>query len=216
MMKALVDKITLNVGGKEMTFSEEQLGAILEEYFSNTTETKEEASGTKQPTPPVEDEWFEVDPLAIDRSLFDQARGDKEQERTRQTILEAFAEVDANPEKYARPFKTMMPEKYWRSNRLVVELKALAEKLGDHMADWIEQALEWAQRIFNGESWKELCNQADTANWYRLVVWENGYARLVGGSRRDYCIYPASDVSSSSYGSNDWFDDTVPLVVLYK
>ena len=31
------------------------------------------------------------------------------------------------------------------------------------MADWVEQAFEWAQRISNGESWKTICNDADTA-----------------------------------------------------
>ena len=80
----------------------------------------------------------------------------------------------------------------------------------------MEQALEWAQRICNGESWEAVCNDADTANWYRLVVWKNGYGRLVGGSRNRNFYSPASDVDNYDYNSNYWVDYTVPLVVLKK
>ena len=163
---------------------------------------------------PEEGKWFEVNPQAINQELFQKERDDRRQERTRQLILEAFAEMKSNPGKYGRPFKTMMPEKTWHS-KTVANLKELASRLGDHNADWVEQALEWAQRIHNGESWEAVCNRPDTANWYRLVVWKNGYARLFGGSVKGDDYYPASDVISCDYNSPDIFSYAVPLVVLY-
>ena len=119
------------------------------------------------------------------------------------------------PEKFGRPFKTMMPEKTW-SSRTVSELKKLACRLGGHNADWVEQALEWAQRIHNGESWEAVCNEPDTANWYRLVVWKNSFVRLIGGSVEVNDASPASDVSSYNYYSYDESYIAVPLVVRYS
>lgn len=202
-------KVTLQVNGREMTFSEKELIAILEEHFSSKTTTSKVAQK------PTEDEWFEVNPLTIDQKLFEEKRNNKMQEATRQLILEAFVEMKNNPEKYGKNFKTMIPKKEWES-KTVAELKELACKLGDHNADWIEQALEWAQRIANGESWKSICNDADTANWHRLVVWKNGYARLVGGSVDLGENVPASDAVSAYFDSDKYLDCGVPLVVLYE
>lgn len=206
-------KITLPIHGRERTFSEKELIAILEKYFSN--EATEQATTAKVAQVPTEDQWFEVNPQTINQSLFKKNRKDERQERTRKLILEAFAEVKSSPEKYGRKFKTMMPKKTWTS-KTVAELKQLACEFGNHNADWVEQALEWAQRICNGESWEAVCNNADTANWYRLVVWKNGYARLVGGLRN--CDYgnPASDVDVYDCNSFDRIFSTVPLVVLYE
>lgn len=185
----------------------------MEKYFSN--EATEQATTAKVAQVPTEDQWFEVNPQTINQSLFKKERKDERQERTRKLILEAFAEVKSSPEKYGRKFKTMMPKKTWTS-KTVAELKQLACEFGNHNADWVEQALEWAQRICNGESWEAVCNKADTANCYRLVVWKNGYARLVGGSRNYNVLNPASDVFDYDYGSFNCIYDTVPLVVLKK
>ena len=163
---------------------------------------------------PEEGKWFEVNPEAINQELFQEKRYDRKQEWTRHLILEAFTEMKNNPGKYGRPFKTMMPAKAWDS-KTVAELKELASSFGDHNADWVEQALEWAQRIHNGESWEDVCSEPDTANWYRLVVWKDGYARLIGGSDMHNDDSPASDVGHSDYYSNNRVDCTVPLVVLY-
>lgn len=206
-------KITLPIHGRERTFSEKELIAILEKYFSN--EATEQATTAKVAQVPTEGQWFEVNPQTINQSLFKNERKDERQERTRKLILEAFAEVKSSPEKYGRKFKTMMPKKTWTS-KTVAELKQLACEFGNHNADWVEQALEWAQRICNGESWEAVCNNADTANWYRLVVWKNGYARLVGGSRYYNDNIPASDVNYSDFNSISRFNYTVPLVVLYE
>ena len=206
-------KITLPIHGRERTFSEKELIAILEKYFSN--EATEQATTAKVAQVPTEDQWFEVNPQTINQSLFKQNRKDERQERTRKLILGAFAEVKSSPEKYGRKFKTMMLKKTW-TFKTVAELKQLACEFGNHNADWVEQALEWAQRICNGESWEAVCNNADTANWYRLVVWKNGYARLVGGSRCNGNFYPASDVDFIDCYSSRRICNSVPLVVLYE
>lgn len=206
-------KVTLPIHGREKTFLEQELIAILEKYLSN--EAIEQTTTANVAQVPTEDQWFEVNPQAINQSLFQKKRKDERQEKTRKLILEAFAEVKSSPEKYGRKFKTMMPKKTWIS-KTVKELKQLACELGDHNADWVEQALEWAQRICNGESWEAVCNNVDTANWYRLVVWKNGYARLVCGSRDSFNYHPASDVSDYDYNSGDRIRSTVPLVVLYE
>lgn len=165
---------------------------------------------------PTEGKLFEVNPLGIDRSKFEKPMSDQQQEWTRQIIQEAFNEVDKNPEKYASAFYTLMPEKKWQGHKTVAKLKEYAKDLGGQTADWVEQALEWAQRIFNGESWEAICNNTDTAKWYRLISWKNGYCRLVGGSRNNYDIYPASYVGDYDYFSNFRVNYTVPLVVLKK
>ena len=164
---------------------------------------------------PAEGKWFEVNPSAIDQQLFKKNRKDWRQEATRKLIQEAFTIVKENPEKYGKPFQTMMPKKEW-SSKTVVELEKLAESLGDQIADWVHQSLEWAQRIANGESWETICNEPDTANWYRLVLWNNGHACLVGGSRKVNDHAPASRGVLYHYHTSNCFDDTVPLVVLYK
>lgn len=204
-------KVTLQIDGKKRTFSNVENISIEEEKVKSSTEDKNYEVAQK----PTEDEWFEVKPQAINQKLFEKKRKDTRQEATRQLILEAFAEMKNNPKKYGRNFKTMMPKKDW-SSKIVAQLKEMAYKLGDHNADWVEQALEWAQRIANGESWEDICNKPDTANWYRLVVWKNGYARLVGGSVANSYNYPASDVGN--YDCYDYYIlyDTVPLVVLYE
>ena len=166
---------------------------------------------------PTEGKWFMVNPLTIDQNLFKEKRENSRQEATRQFILEAFEEMKKNS-KYARPFKTMMPEKTWNRKNVGV-LKKLAQSLGDHNADWVEQALEWAQRIANGEAWKDICNKKDKANWYRLVVWKFG-ARIVGGSRLEEASAiinnsPASDFTTSGSVIFGNIYDTVPLVVSY-
>ena len=206
-------KITLQIGGRKMTFSESELIEILENHFANQKEThKQKEHKTMQK--PTEGKCFEVNPKAINQNLFSEKRKDSRQEQTRQIILEAFTKLSEEPEKYGRPFKTMIPEKTW-SSKTVKELKEIANNLGDHMADWVEQALEWAQRIVNGDTWEAVCNKADTENWYRLVIWKNGYSRLVGGACKNSVNLPASNVRNRNFYSNDSLYFSVPLVVLY-
>lgn len=202
-------KITLTVNGREVTLSEEELICILEKHFNNETEEV-------QPKTPREEEWFSVNVLEIDRELFSEKREKYWEENARKMILEAFSEVDANPERYARTFETFMPKKVWEVCVPVREYQLFCHKLGGHMADWVEQALEWAQRIANGESWDTICNQADTANWERLILWKNGFVRIVGGSQKmkhhDSAVYI---YHNEEYGDADKIRNVVPLVARY-
>ena len=167
---------------------------------------------------------FPVNPSGIDRKLFQEEREKSEQEKTRKLILEAFANVDEYPERYGKPFKTLMPKKTWE-RKDVSDLIELANNLGDHEADWVEQALELAQRISNGESWEDICDTLDTARWFRLVKWKNGDYLRVGGSRefnnsysasyfRYLNFYSASDVRKLGCNFDNEVTFTVPLVVL--
>ena len=191
----------------------------LEIVFNDEREeqiTNEECHAVDVAQTPTEGKLFEVNPLEIYQSKFEKPMSNRQQEWTWYIIQEAFAEVDKHPEKYASAFYTLIPEKKWNGCKTVAELKAYANDLGGQMADWVEQALEWAQRLFNGESWEAICNDADTANWYRMIVWKNGYAKRVGGSRRNSNGNPASDVSSYGYYSRNRACSTVPLVVFKK
>lgn len=173
---------------------------------------------------PTEGKLFEVNPLEIDRSKFEKVFTDTQMENTRQTIQEAFEEVDKSPEKYAHPFYTLIPEH--KPCRVLAETIDYAKELGGYMADWVEQAMEWAQRICNGESWKKMCKDADNANYIRIVKWKDGRVRLVGGDTgraptdvdTGRCYYAPTDVDME-----DGFDEeeiyycgineVVPLVV---
>lgn len=159
--------ITLQVNGRERNFSEEELIAILEEYYSAKVEK------------PTEGKWFKVNPKSINRALFDNKRSDREQERVRKLILEAFAEVDRNL-KYQEPFEILVPVRT-KGFYFEKDVKDFAIKIGDSQTNWIEQALEWAQRISNGESWQSLCNVPDYNQWFRLIIGKNNKSWFVGG-----------------------------------
>ena len=74
-------KVTLQVNGREVIFTEVESISIFEE--------KPESEDAK----PTEEKWFRVTPLAIDQNLFKKERSDTRQEDTRQLILEAFEEM---------------------------------------------------------------------------------------------------------------------------
>lgn len=161
-------------------------------------------------------EWFEVNPQTINRQLFKERREDKRQECTRQLILEAFAAVDGNPE-YARGFETMVPKKTWKSSgNTVRENKEIASELGDRMANWIEEALEWAQRLTNGESWSAVCNGWDGNDFHRMITWKNGFARVVGAALKSGIGFCSTSVLEEDFDDERRVGATVPKVVRYK
>ena len=96
-------------------------------------------------------EVFKVEPLAINQNLFKDKREDSMQEETRQLILRAFEEAKKET-RYTRPFSTMVPGQTLGFKN-VRDLKHLARESGAYIADWVEQALELAQRIHNGQAW---------------------------------------------------------------
>lgn len=166
---------------------------------------------------PTENMFFEVNPWSIDRSVFEVPRENRHQEWTRKIIQEAFAKFDNHPEKYASQFYTLVPKKIplEAANilRYTSELNVYAIKLGGVMADWVEQALEWAQRISNGESWQDVCNTADTAKWLRVIRWKDNVYRVVGGSSCGGVHFPASAVDLDGDLTVFSVYCTVPLVV---
>lgn len=189
-------KITLQVNGREITFSEEKLIAILEEYFGNKTQ------------------YFDVIPSSINRTLFQEKRADAQQEWTREIILEALAIVDKHPEKYANPFKVIIPEKKW-SSKTVEELLRVTGKFGGNIASWIEYALLCAQRISKGETWEAVCNNLDTEVLEQIVIWKDNYFHRVGGSISSKDNIQGTRVSMKRYVSGEKVNNAVPVIVSY-
>lgn len=205
--------ITLTVNGLEMNFSEEELATIVKGHLDRKALDTEKVART-----PTEDQWFRVIPLSIDPKLFEEKRENRRQEETRRLILEAFAEIKINPEKYGRNFKTMIPKKTWHRVQTTDKFGQIACNLGYNynMADWVEQCLEWAQRIQNGEAWETLCNKSDTANWYRAIICKNGNVTIVGGSaKRNSSTFHATFAGFDFYDLCCAREYTVPLIVRY-
>lgn len=196
-------KFTFEVDGREVTLSEDELKAFARAKLSAQATVKKCKA-------PIVGQAFAVNPMAIDRSLFSEERKDERQERTRQFILEAFTEVDANPKRYAKPFWTMIMKKTWDGSKTRKELVEMADAVG-HLANWVEQVLEWAQRISNGETWEGLCNEADRTAWYRLVRWEHDL-RLIGGCAYLYTTYSATNIGDGGGSFYDGCNHSVPLV----
>lgn len=199
-------KTTLQINGREMSFSNEELTAIVEEHFK-----RKEQESKKWLEPPREGKWFEVNPQDIDRELFKNPRENDAEEETRQTILKAFESADQAPNRWLRKFETCFPKKTWRrkSGEKLIEL---ATEMGNHNANWVEQALEWAQRISNGETWAELCRWPDIAKNGRLIINESGQLAVVGGSTDNERPTTLVSISISKCYK---FNDVVPLVIRY-
>ncbi len=208
-------KIILEVRGHEMTFTEKELEAILEDHFARFM--TDEELGTNPEGKPNKDQCFMVNPQSIDRTYFENMRKDGKQESVRKRILKAFAEVDKNPEKYDRIFWTFVPEKKW-AWKTAKGIQEYACNLGNHMADWIEQALEWAQRIYNNQTdsiWYDLCNRKDTEKWFRLIIVNCDYMCYVGDSMKSAGTHAPCDMYVVNYKPDMRMESTVPLVVLY-
>ena len=205
-------QITLTVDGVARTFSENELTDIVRKDLEAI---KKRANIQR----PMENIPFEIDLWGIDLNLFKEEREDPKQEETRLLILEAFDRVDKFPSQYREKFKTLMPVKTWEE-KTIKSLKRYANSVNfGYWATWVEQALEWAQRIANGEPWRDICNIPDTADWCRLIKWKDGRPCRVGGSRKsiDNCdpasylmlLYEHPEFPTNLY-------NTVPLIVLCK
>lgn len=181
-------------------------------FESGKKETFKSIESFKLVGSPIENVKFEVNPLDLDRSLFEQPV-EWYAESTRKLIQQAFAEVDKNPEKYATRFYTFIPSKANNASITVKNAVRLASFFDGEIADWVYQALEWAQRICNGESWKKLCENYDSVKWRRLILWKDNSYRCVGGERHA----PSSVDKCEDYVMN-WRECTrfyhiVPLIV---
>ena len=206
-------KVTLQLyDGREMTFSKVNNISIGEDYFKNNDVKKKVPEDMKKPK---EGEWFKVNPLLINQGLFQAKRNDFWQERARLLILDAFKEAEKNA-KYSKPFKTMVPKEDWPETTTIGRLKNLMFERGYQLADWVELALEWAQRIDNGELWEDICNRPDTSNCCRLIAWKDGTSRLAGSceSKKAYC-HPQASLEDRIYYDYSSIGNVVPLIVIY-
>lgn len=198
-------KLLFNLDGRTKNLTPEELNTILGTYFASQA----------KPEPPRVGQWFKVTPSEIDEQLFAEKRKYKKQEMVRLLILDAFEEIKKVPEIYGGPFETLIPEKTWDS-KTGEELEIIASGFGNGIACWVEQALEWAQRIANGETWNALCNRPDISNWYRLILWKDGKLRMIGGSKVDRNKEPSAYVVNCKFVKSNVFNLTVPLIVRYS
>lgn len=206
-----MDEITLLVHGRERTFSRETLIAILEKHFPDEATNKEEKKAppnqigeplavkkvdkqqgkelqtknalqinvAKKPTEGI---LFEIKCSKILNARFERPTGNKRQENVWETIQEAIIEARNNPIRYPSLFYTLIPEKMEEGYKTEEKHRAYAKKCGGQMANWVEQHLEWAQRILNGETWNDLCCNDEKLKWSRAVIWKDGKIKYVGGS----------------------------------
>ena len=191
--------------------------SLMERYYESKILQDEFDSFTATP---AEGKWFVVRPLKINQELFKEKRDDLEQEKMRLRILKAFENMKKD-RKYERPFKTLFPMRLWEKykGQTPKDLLWIAKSIGEDEADETEQALEWAQRIFNGESWEALCNTPDTARSYRMIRGSHyGLFKVVGGSKdtEPKGKTPASDILKDSFVSFEKLGCTVPLIVSYS
>ena len=214
-MKAIV----FEINGKEVVLSMEELKLIVGEYFARKNIQTTTSEQNSQYVPQKKD-WYKVTPHLISRNLFKNPRKDPWQEQLRCLINDAFEEVDKNPDApYSKTFYTLVPEKIWNKPVKVYVLQNYACELGDGMASWIEQALEWAERISNGASWQSLCDTVDKSKWYRLIVWKNHKYISVGGSSQNNTLHTKTHLQLHELSQKSHFDetyDTVPVVVKYE
>ena len=193
-------KITLTVNGQEKTYTPSELIAILEAHHGT-------GDYPKEGIPFV----VNVDEIKSSRHLFTTERGNIREENLRKLILQALDWVEANPKMYKDSFRTLMPEKTWTSKSME-DLSTLAKSLGGHVANWVDWALQLAQRLVNGESWEVLCTNPDTAQWFIAIIWQDGSTRCVGGALKDNNHLPAAAINE--YDVAFLIDFTVPLVVV--
>ena len=198
MIKVDVNEITVTVRGREVTLSEKELISILEEHFKILNVVK----------------GVEVNPILIDEPTFEIEKKDfySHKESTMQVIQKAFIEMKKDLRRYARPFEIVTPaelESVYTEEKMV----ALAEKYGDHIADWVEQALEWAQRIANGE---DIFNKSDDSKWFRAISWQDGHVCLVGGANELNNHDSVASIHEFNVNSSYQIYNAVPAVVRYK
>ena len=204
--------------GKEVDFSEEQLVAILEEHFER--KSMEAAFIDTVTEVPSEGSWFIVKPKSIDQRLFEGKREDARQENVRSQILKAFEEMRRHPE-MAEPFKTLYPARPWTKHKgkTLKELHNMAKLIGEDEANETQQALEWAQRISNGETWEEVCNTPDKAHSYRVIQTKYpGMYAIIGGSTdaEPKTKVEVSHVLQETFMYYEKVGCAVPLVVSHK
>ena len=166
---------------------------------------------------PEENEMFKVNPLRINRNIFQEARKEPREEEIRRLILEAFKMMDIYPKRYKKSFYTFFPNKGLKKTSMDEILK-FGLTFGDEVADWVYQVLEWAQILQNEQAWKIMLNEPDNSTYYRLVVWKDECYVAIGGSKQHALeaigIYVQPKISICGINPSN-SSRLVPLVVNY-
>lgn len=214
------EEFTFLLHGHEKTLSAAQLTEIVKKFFEDKAE--ELVSSLRIAATPKEGELFIVSPSKIDKALFLKERENVRQETVRKIILKAIGEMEKNP-KYQAQFATLVPVKNWNTVNMS-QFSVVANCYGGTVSNWCEQALEWAQRISNGESWEKICNQQDTLNRCRLVLWRDNRYRIIGGAQEssaDNNNSPATIIAvpdillaTKKISSANKLSEVVPLVTI--
>jgi len=140
----------------------------------------------------LEDIWILIDIDKIDKTLFNEPREDIKEERLRETIQEAFKMAECNP-RYTLPFEVMTPSMY-EDKPIKVQIGE-AYLRGEEPCDWAHQALEWAFRITNGESWENICKEVDRSTYSRMIFDKKGLLTYWGGSIKHLAYQPETTES---------------------
>lgn len=158
-----------------------------------------------------EERWIKVKPNEINRRyFFKEKREDEKEEKLRRMLCEAFYEVYSKPQS-PKDFEVLIPRK--RSAVMTgASMKELAAEYNGHVADWTELCLIWAQIIQESGNWN-LCHRIDEEDYHRFVIWKNGKGRIVGGSRQDKVMHPATHIGFFYFDDKEQFCYTVPLIV---
>ena len=160
--------------------------------------------------PLVKGEWFEVDPKTIKREFFFQ-----DDEKARKLICEAFEEMKKKPYKYASKFKVRIPEKVTYYDKHFSEIIESLSENHQHIADWVELALVWAQRISNGETWSSL--RMNISLYQLFIIGKNGRIATVGGSTLPYVhYYQGHHIIQTSLSLNATNRGAIPIIVSYN
>ena len=154
--------------------------------------------------------WKKIELSAIKRRKFLFKRLDPSQEVIRKLIRQALKEAKKNKGHYSS-FELMVPEQHL-GNGLDSMING-AKSYHAEIANWIEQALEWAYRISEGESWKSLCNEPDDSEFFRVIFWKDDEVAFIGDGC-NYCIRPQTSILTDFFAANELcYGCSVPLLV---
>ena len=114
---------------------------------------------------------------------------------------------------YEEGEKFVVPEPIVTSKifQTVINLEELFPEYYVELASFSEVALSWAQRISNGETWKEVCIDPDKAPYYRLAMY-GGDIIQIGGASTTHSNRSAT-IYAFLHRMQDVCYDSVPFIV---
>ena len=227
-------KITIVVNGRKETYSEKELVEKLEKLNKSKEESekKQKIQLIQFARKPTEGKLLKVNPKDIiaKEKIFSQKShsalcryqaksGNKISTLTR--IIESIQEVKRNFNEYGEEFYLLIPKPEWiyenriyayKENEIIytdfIKLAKFAQVVGEGISNWVTEPLGWAQRILNGESLEDICDNPDTIEYQRLVIWKSEVG-TVGGKQN-----PASLLILNSALSMYRFNGILPSIVI--